>query len=322
MDQETQQSQSVEQQGQDTASQTDASTTQQADSNQEGQVTEQAAPPAYTPNYKYKIHKKEYEFDEFVRGAIKDAETEKKIRELYEKARGLDEVVKPAFDETTNKYKSAESELSKFKTGLQELQDLYHNEDFEGLFQQMGISQEKILQWVWNKVQYNQLPEDQKRLRDGEAQAKQRAYLAERERRELENRYRSEISQARDYQLQSVLEKPGVKEAVEAFEAKMGPGSFRSEVIRLGQWTEQYKKIDLSPEEAVNQVLRLIGHQQDATPAGNSGQTASPAQGGMQAPVAQKKEPPVIPNVTGGSSSPAKKKITSIEELKKLANSM
>jgi hypothetical protein len=65
-------------------------------------------PPVYTPNTKFKVMDKEHEFDAWLAPHIKDAETEKKAKELYEKAYGLD-YVKP-------KYEASQKELEQYKT--------------------------------------------------------------------------------------------------------------------------------------------------------------------------------------------------------------
>src|SRR5688500_2643210 len=52
--------------------------------------TAQPAAPAYTPDFKVKIKGKEFEIDEMFRGLIKDADSEKKVKEFFEKAYGID----------------------------------------------------------------------------------------------------------------------------------------------------------------------------------------------------------------------------------------
>ena len=41
---------------------------------------------AYNPNYKFSVMDKEHEIDEWLRPVIKDAEMEKKVKDLYTKA--------------------------------------------------------------------------------------------------------------------------------------------------------------------------------------------------------------------------------------------
>ena len=110
-------------------------------------------------------------------------------------------------------------------------------------------------------------------------------------------------------QLDSVLNKPEVKQVADAFDARMGkPGSFYDEVRQVGITEHKLTGRNISPEEAVGKLLRLVGTTipQSAAPSGASTQSSAP---------------PVIPNVQGKNSSPVKRVFTSTDEMRKFNNS-
>ena len=57
------------------------------------------AEPPFKPNTKYKVMDKEYEIPKELQAVMKDAASERMVRELYEKAGGLD-VVKTKLNDT------------------------------------------------------------------------------------------------------------------------------------------------------------------------------------------------------------------------------
>ncbi len=64
----------------------------------------------WSPNFKFKAAGKEHEIPEYLRGAMKDATTEKQLIELHEKAYGLDLV--------KNNYQSAQTQLQHIQKNI------------------------------------------------------------------------------------------------------------------------------------------------------------------------------------------------------------
>jgi hypothetical protein len=270
------------------------------------------APAAYTPNLKFKVMDKEHSIDEFLKGAIKDAETEKKVKELYEKAYGLD-IVKPRFQETRQ-------ELSQWKKGAQELKTHYERGDFDSFFQTLGVPEEKILQWVYDKLNYNELPPEQRQMIEREKSAQQRAWEAEQRAQEMQQQYEGQVSNAKVYALETALKLPDVTKFAQTFEAAYGEGTFRDAIIDEADFAlmKSNGKVDLTPEQAIQRTMQKYRHLGGA--ASPAAPAAQPGQPGVVP--AQSAQPGVIPNVSGRSASPTKPKARNIEDLKKLAASM
>lgn len=261
---------------------------------------------------------KEHEIDEFVRGAIKDPDTEKKIKELYEKAYGLD-IIKPRMQETRKELQDIKAENGNYRQSVEQLRDCYQRGDFETFFKHLAIPEEKVLQWVLDKVEYQQLPPEQRQVLDARQTAERRAWEAEQRAQQMEQKFESQASQAKGYALQVALERPDIKAFAESYDSLEGkPGAFRDAVCELGEytWYKTQGKVDLDPGQAAQQMMERLGKFVNGSgaqpqPSGASLGTQPPA-----------KEVPVIPNVGGRSTSPTKVKPKSLDDLRKLAQSM
>lgn len=282
--------------------------------------------PPFTPNYKFKVMDKEHEIAEHFRSIIKDPDTEKMVRELHEKAYGLD-VVKPRFNDLREKHKTVEQEVKSYKENLGELREHYQRGDFDSFFQKLNIPQEKVFQWVLDKAQYNELPPEQRQVLDAKRSAEQRALALEKEKAQTQSKYEDALVQAKARDLQVALEKDDVRQFSEAFDEKYGNGKFLESVIERGElaWYTSKGKIELTPEQAIHEVLsRYQGLVQPKTaqpamiPVNGTNQSG---QAPAQAPVASKA--PTLPNIGGRqSSSVSKSKPKSIDDLKAIYKKM
>ena len=291
-------------------------------------TTETPEVPVYNPNYKFKVMDKEHEIAEHFRGIIKDAESEKMVRELHEKAYGLD-VVKPRFNDLREKFKGVEQEARTYKEGINELREHYTRGDFDSFFQKLNIPQEKVLQWVLDKAQYNELPPEQRQVLDAKRSAEQRAIQLEKQNHTVQQKYEDALVQAKARDLQVALERDDVRQFSESFDARAGkPGSFLEEVINRGElaWYTSKGKVELSPEQAIQEVLTryqgLVQHKPAQAPMIPVNGNAPAANGhAPQAPTATKT--PTIPNIGGRqSSSVSKAKPRSLDDLKDLYKKM
>jgi hypothetical protein len=283
--------------------------------------------PVYVPNFKYKVLDKEHEIPEAFRGIIKDPDTEKMVKELHEKATGLD-IVKPKLKEVRQERDQLASENYAIKREVQELRTMYQKDDLDGFFGKLKIPEEKILQWLAGKIRMKQqlagMSPEQRAMFERTQSDSQRAQELEARLQAMQAEANESRSTAMDLQLQTALSKPEVKTFAEAFDARKGAGSFMNEVIDYGEWKSMQSGKDISPEQAIQEVMARYGTfltpaQQAAAP---QGQPAAPVEAAPAAqPAPQRQAPPVIPAVTGRSNTPVKNKPKSIEDLKKLGQS-
>lgn len=286
-----------------------------------GDTVEGGEPSPYTPNLKFKVMDQEKEFAPWVKNYIKDAESEKNFRDLFERAEGLNHVKQ---DRQTLRSENTElkSELGSVKTALTTVGDFLKNDDLDSFFEAFNLSEEQILKYAVKRLQLKDMPPAQQAEYQRQRQQQQEYYALKRQNEELSRGYTETTVQQRSSELDQTLASPQVSAVVQAFDSRMGrQGAFREEVIRRGQYHAYTTNVDVPVEQVVKEVLSLVHHgdpgQQLGTPLVNGGSAVQQAAG--QAPVQKK---PVIPNIQGRGTSPVKKIPRSIDDLKKLAASM
>lgn len=270
----------------------------------------------YNPNYKFKVMDKEHEVPDFLRGIIKDQETEKKIIDILQKAEGLPiakERLRGERDEYRNKFTQISTQVNKAS-------QLYQRGDIDGFLGMLKIPEQRMLQWAADKVNYSQLPVEQRQVHDQSLEAQRRAYELEEQNKFYQEQVQEQVSRAKQAQLDFEFAKPDVKTAMTQYDAVVGkPGAFMEEVVNRGRLAWHQRKEDISPEQAVQEVLSIYGKFLNrAAPATQAvqAQSAAPTQGAASS---QQKQT-VIPNLQGKSSSPVKKGPRSLDELRKLAS--
>jgi len=266
------------------------------------------APPApYEPNLKFKVMDKEHAMAEYLKDVIKDEKREKELKELYEKAYGLD-VVKPKYQETRAELNQTKEQLTSITNSLQDLREDYRRGDFDSFFEKLKIPQEKILQWVVDKVNYNELPPEQRQALDARRYAERQAYEAQKGSMGMVSEYQSKLVEARSQVLDLVLERADVQDFGQKYLEKTGK-SLRDAVIDYAEGVYLTRRVDLTPDQAVKEVMEHYGKF-----LGPSQPAQAPA---PQAPA--REEPPVIPHVGSKGGSPTGTgKITSVEGLREL----
>lgn len=276
--------------------------------------------PVYTPNFKFKVMDRELEIEEAYRSIIKDAKTEAKVRELHEKAYGLD-AIKPRYQDVREKYKSLNQEHTNFKGNIQKTLSKLERGDMDGFFNDVKIPREKIFQYVLDKLNYQNLPPEQQRMIDAQRSQEERAYQLELQNQELQQAYQHQAVQARTVEMHSALSRPNVKSVSDAFDAARGQGAFENEVIRRGQLAYYTTGKDITADQAVQEVLQLLGQpaREQTQAAPQQAAMNAQAQQAMNQPQAQGQRPPVIPAVTGRSTSPARRSPKSLDELRQMA---
>lgn len=267
------------------------------------------APATYTPNFKFKVDKKEHEFDEFVRGAIKDAETEKKVRELYEKAYGLD-VAKPRHEQVKGEFQKLRTEHDALRKDVEKFTYLRDN-DIKGFFKATGVKEDTILQTALEILKRREMSPEERQRMDAYEGSTEKTYTLERQVADLKEMIQSGERERLRRDLDSTLERADIKTVVDAFDARVGtPGAFRKEMCDRGDLHYQKTGEVLSPEAIASEMVKMFGPM--VMPTQGTPNQAAPGQSGKPAPV--------IPNVASRGVTPTTKKPTSLAELKQLAN--
>jgi hypothetical protein len=280
-----------------------------------GTAEQQAAQAAaYSPNFKFKVKDKELEFDDFVKPIIKNKDLEAKFREMYEKAHGIEEV-KASREQLKTQAQEWQGKYTQVEQGLKSLGDVVKKKDFDSLFDVFKISEDDIINWSIGKLKYRELPADQRAVIDQQRQQQIEFDSATTMNQQLQQQMQMLQGQQATMELNQELARPDIVSIATAYDTRTGkPGSFKTEVIRRGQYYEAVHKISPPASQLVAELVSLIGapapstQTQEATSQGQSGQTTQ----------AQQQKPVIANFQSGGAKSPARKVINSIDDLRAL----
>lgn len=264
----------------------------------------------FTPNFKFKVKDKELEFDDFIKPIVKDKQLEAKIREMYEKAHGLDEV-KTARESFRTQVEEWKGKYTQVEDSLKTLGGLVNKGDFRTFFQALNIPKEKIIQYAIEELKYNELPPEQRAAIEQQRAKEQEFLQTQTQNQQLQTQMAQLVQQQAAFQLDQALAAPDVGTVAASYDARVGtPGAFRQEVIRRGQYYEAVHKVSPPAHQLVGEIIALIGAQGGTQAQGTPGQVVQTQQ--------QQQQKPGIQTFSGGSKSPARKVPSSVDDLRKL----
>ena len=266
------------------------------------------APPQYQPNFKFSVHDEEKEFDEWMRPTIKDAETEKKVRELYEKAYGLD-YVKPKHEAAQKELQAYASEYEKLHGNVNSVLEARDQGDFEVMLKRIGVTEAQIAKYLIEKQQRKELPPEQRQVYDREEQLRRDFSDRDKQVEILTQRYMDMASQAREAQVDFAMLRPEVTQVASAYDGANGKGSFKRLIAETAIAYQAVNRQEPSVETAISETLRRVGR------GWLGSQVQPPSVNTVEA------KPPVIPNVSGKQMSPIKKSPRTIKELREMGKS-
>lgn len=267
------------------------------------------AVPAYQPNFKYSVRGQEKEIDEMFRTLIKDSESEKKIKELFEKSEGLDFVKQ---DRTALK-----SEFEGFKTQVSPYLQEYHkftslrdNGNLGAALQTAGISDEQIFKYALEKLEMEQNPQVANVYKSNQ-DAALKQFEMQTQLQQYEQMSQQLQLQQFEYDLSTAL---GTHQnLISQIEEKLGrSGAFREEVESVGV-SEYHRGNNISVQQAVELVANKYKPFFTTTDsASGSGLPFS------QAAQQQRQTPAVIPNTGSSNVSVIGRKPKSIDDIRKM----
>ena len=275
---------------------------------------------AYEADFNYKVYDEVREIPEDMRGFITNKETEDKFREIYGKSGAFDSVKEKyngLKERVDNHYSKVEADHNNLNQNLDDLSAMVQNDDMHGFFKALGVSEDKIMKYALNRAEYQEMEPQQKAQVDHQYnQTWESAQLAKQNHAMQEQIQYQEV-QTRELLLDSELAKNA--DFVTRFDEQLGQGAFRQEVINAGQLAYQQRQQDVLPTELVSNLMDRYGNL-FATQAQQAPAATAPATNNQV--VAPAKSHPTIPNVKGGSTSPAQKIPTSLADLQRMADSM
>ena len=281
-----------------------------------------AATPAqiaeYKANFKFKAAGKEMEVPEFLRGVIKDADSEKYLHSVLSKAHGL-EMVQSKLRETREAREQVQQAYQQVMQPIEYAREAYQRNDMDSVFDTLKIDPNKVLQWAYNKVQLSQMPADQRQVYEARTQAEKRAFELERQNAQYQQQSVAQQSEQIGQMLEIVLERPDYSAVAQAYDARKGtPGAFRNLVIQMGDQAYNQTGKVISPVEAAKAAVDLLGEKL-SPPAQQATQLVQQQQQAVQqTPAPSVPQKITLPNPgSSKSASPAKSKIKTLDDIRK-----
>lgn len=274
-------------------------------------IADPTKPAAFAPNFKVKVMEQERDIPEILRPLMKDEASAKAIKEIMEKAYGLD-YVKPKLEETRTQLGQVSGENHQIRGQIQNAVELFKRRDIDGWLKALGAPQEIILQWVADKLEYSKLPPEQKEILDSRRAAEERAYTAERQAGQYQQQHEQNLTQQVQMALDSVLARPDVDVVAKAYDTRTGrPGSFKAEINRRGDYIWKTTNKLTPPDQLVQELMTLVGPVAPATTPSSTAPVTPAA-----SVVHSQSKTPVIPNISGRSASALPTKVKSIADLR------
>lgn len=269
--------------------------------------------PAYTPNYKYKAALQEKELDAFWHPLVKDADSEKKVKEIFSKVDAFDFVnQKRAHFE--KEYNSVMTDYSNLGNTVTKFNEAVKQNDLSSAFRITGITKDQVFQWAQQQLQIMEMPPEQRQMYEQAEQTKQQKSALEEQIAGLRTQYEDQAVQTRTMRLDTTLLRPDVASFAQNWDQTTEPGAFREMVVQEARRIYYETKQDVSPEQAVQMVMQRFGKFV------NAGNSAQPQQAVLTSQGRQ--APPVIPNVAGKAASPIKKVPKSLDDIRKAAKAL
>lgn len=279
-----------------------------------------AAAQVFTPNLKFKVKDKEHEIPSYMKDVIKDAKTEKEVKEIFEKAYGL-EGIKEQREGLKKERDQYFGQVNELVRDINLVKADYQRGDMDSMFAKLNIPVEKVLQYALQKAQYLELPPEQREQIDRQRSLELQTRQLDSQNQSLTANLQQQLVQAKSDAFNATMSRPEVTSVEQAFDTQAGrQGAFRQLVQSHGEltWQKSNGKVDLTPQQAIEQVIAMYGLKAgSAAPA--AAVTAASVVPPAATPASTKPASTIIPNIQGKSTSPLKSKPRSIEDIQKIS---
>lgn len=292
----------------------------------------------YKPNLKFKagvfnkeskaLEQKDFDIDPKFHAIMKDPESEKMVRELHEKAYGL-QSVKERFEISRQENQFLFQKTQGMVSHIEDLRNTYQGAVQSGnflklanFFKKLDIPEEHILKYALAKVQLQEAPEEQRNAILAQQKAENDAESLAQQQRDMVEQNTQNAIQMKQMMLDHTLARVEVAPLAQAYDERVGtPGAFKELVRKEGLMAWHTEKVDLTPQQAVERAIKNYGLDTGkhglppAKKADAETSVANPSANGKKAVV--KRSTQTIPNLQGRSTSPLAGKPKNLEEVVK-----
>ena len=275
----------------------------------------------WQPNYKFNVLDEQKEVDDWIKDKITDADMEAKVRDLYERAYGIDHL-KVDRETLRNHNQKLDQTVNTYASNYQRLGSYIQNNDLNSFFKEWNIPPDKLVDFAINHVRMNDpnIPAEERQAVQHEQQQQQMLADLQYQNNMMRNQLQGNTVQQTAIDLNIELSKPEIASISQDYDARAGKqGAFRERVINMGSMlsqpdpaTGQYRVPSVT--EVLNQTVQFLGY----NPAAMGQPLVQQPGPGAHAQQHQAAKP-VIPTVRGSGASPVKAQVRSLADLRKLS---
>ena len=258
--------------------------------------------PAYTPNFAYKAGGVEHQIPEMFHDLINSEERENEIRDIMERAQGID-AVKEARDSVKTEFSQYREQVDPVIDNLANAASYLEKGDIVGFAKQWNVTPDQLVKAAY---EYTQMSPEQQQAQDQIRQASERERTLEAQLQEQTNLNQQIQVQHFQGELNVALQSPEAAAFAQTWNAAGKPHSFEQEVIQQANIHQMMTGEVLRPQAAVQMTLAKYNLGQPATPAAQAPVPTTP-------PV---QETPVIPAAPSSGGSPIKQQPSSTDALR------
>lgn len=298
-------------------------------------VAEEPTPEltAYQPNLTYKVHDKEFTFDDKISGYIKSEEDESYFRDLFTKAAGVD-VIKPKLEREREEratlqesYNSVEAKNSELASNWDYFQNLVEtsgkgdSKSVNSLLDALNIPDHVMGQVLANRLE---MTPEQRQTRTEVANTQYQNHVVQGQNEALKRQQEELEYKQADFELTQVLSSQGNADVASRIDEALGAGAFRNEVTELGIKLENEAINNKTAMPTYEQVIGLVSDKYSRL-MGNapSAPIANEAVSSPEPVAAQKVTKRIVtnnnntlPNLgSGNGESPVGRAINSVEDI-------
>lgn len=281
------------------------------------------AQPQWQPNFKIKAFKKEYEIPEMYRGLVKDADTEKQLRDIFTKYHSFDDTramydhVRKERDEYMGKFQPIENQLGKAAQIYSEAVKTGNFHKMDQVLEILGLQPDHVMQYAIEKAKLEAMDPAQRDLVQGKIQAERQAQTYQEQQQQFQAQMQQQQIMLKQQEFSLTMAQPQVSQLAESFQNKFGM-DFADEVVAAGEYAFAVEGKNISVAEAVQRVAKRFNLEVGQSSGNAPAAQATPAAQGTQTQARVPVKP--LPNIkaNNGSSPVGKPKVSSLDDLKKL----
>ena len=280
--------------------------------------TDKPAAEAYVPDYKYKANGQEAEVPEFLRGIIKDKESQDKVVKMLEKYDAFD-TVSSRRDQFRTERDQERAEKHIYVEAIGNMRNHVQRGDIDGFLKLCELPEEMVLKWATEKAKYYMGDDQYRQQVDQQNQSKQQSWSQESKANEYQSKYQEMEARQLQTEFNYEMLKPEVSSFVAAFDKFAGKqGAFIEEVRNRGELAYLREQKTIAPSEVIQSIMKQYS---TIAQAPQQVQAASPNGQASKVIVKPAAKVATIPTVKGSSASPTKEGFTSLDQLREYRKS-